>query len=75
MSERVNSQPYGDVARKWRDLAVRRRAHFVELYRSGRWKHYYTEDQFLARMREVIHAAEAWEQLARRPGEHSIAAE
>jgi uncharacterized repeat protein (TIGR03809 family) len=75
MSERVNSQPYGDVARKWRDLAERRRAHFVELYRSGRWKHYYTEEQFLQRMREVISAADAWAQLARRPGEHSIAAE
>lgn len=75
MLGRVNSQPYGDVARKWCDLAERRRAHFVELYRSGRWKHYYTEEQFLVRMREVIHAADTWAQLARHPGEHSIAAE
>ena len=75
MSGRVNIQPYGDVAQKWRDLAERRRAHFVDLYRSGRWKHYYTEEQFLLRMREVIRAADTWAQLARRPGEHSIAAE
>jgi uncharacterized repeat protein (TIGR03809 family) len=75
MSEPVHAQPYGDVALKWRELAERRRAHFVELYRSGRWKRYYTEDQFLVRMREVIHAAEAWGQLAPRPGEHRIAAE
>ena len=75
MSEQVNAQPYGDVAQKWRELAERRRAHFVELYRSGRWKRYYTEDQFLVRMREVIHAAETWGQLAPRPGEHRVAAE
>jgi uncharacterized repeat protein (TIGR03809 family) len=75
MSERVNAQPYGDVAQKWRDLAERRRAHFVELYRSGRWKHYYTEEQFLVHMREVIRAAEVWADLARPPGTHLMAAE
>jgi uncharacterized repeat protein (TIGR03809 family) len=75
MSEQVNSQPYGAVARKWRELAERRRAHFVEMYRSGRWKHYYTEEQFLLRMREVISAADTWAQLSRRPGEHTVAAE
>ena len=41
---------------KWRDLAERRRAHFVELYHSGRWKHYYSEERFLQRMREAIRA-------------------
>jgi uncharacterized repeat protein (TIGR03809 family) len=74
MSARViapscGAPPYGAVAQKWRDLAERRRAHFVELYRSGRWRHYYTEEQFLVRMREVIYAAEAWAQLAKPPSE------
>jgi uncharacterized repeat protein (TIGR03809 family) len=75
MSARLNANPYGDIAQKWRDLAERRRLHFVELYRSGRWKHYYTEEQFLARMREVMHAADAWAQLARPPSERSMPAE
>jgi uncharacterized repeat protein (TIGR03809 family) len=75
MSARVKAEPYGEVAQKWRDLAERRRAHFVDLYRSGRWKHYYTEEQFLERMREVIRAADAWAQLAQRPGDHQAAAE
>ena len=75
MSERVKAQPYGEVSQRWRDLADRRCAYFVELYRSGRWKHYYTEEQFLVRMREVIRAADTWALLARRPGEHSVAAE
>ena len=72
----VQSDPRFDaIARKWHDLAERRLAYFIELYRSGRWKHYYTEEQFLARMREAIHAAETWAQLARPVGEHPIAAE
>ena len=74
MSTWHNARPYDDVARKWRDLAERRRAHFVDLYRSGRWKHYYTEEQFLARMREVIHAAETWTRLAS-PAERATPAE
>jgi len=74
MSGRVD-QPYVDVAQKWCDLAERRRAHFIELYHSGRWKRYYTEEQFLLRMREVISAADTWAQLARRPGAYGIAAE
>lgn len=75
MSERVKAQPYGDVTQKWRDLAERRRAYFVELYRSGRWKRYYTEEQFLTRLREVMQAADTWARLARRPSEQAVAAE
>jgi uncharacterized repeat protein (TIGR03809 family) len=52
------------VAQKWRRLAERRRAHFVELYYSGRWKHYYTEERFLLSMREAIRAAERWAMIS-----------
>ena len=52
------------VAQKWRDLAERRRAHFLELYASGRWKHYYNEEQFLYRMREAIRVAQRWAEIA-----------
>jgi uncharacterized repeat protein (TIGR03809 family) len=52
------------VAQRWRDLAERRRTHFIELYESGRWKHYYTEAEFVIRMREVVQAAERWQKLA-----------
>ena len=43
-----------DVVRKWHALAERRRKHYVELYRSDRWRRYFTEDVFLLRMRDVI---------------------
>ena len=55
-----------EISRKWRDLADRRLAYFTELYRSGRWKHYYIEESFALRMRDVIKAAKVWRELADR---------
>jgi uncharacterized repeat protein (TIGR03809 family) len=52
------------AARKWRDLAERRRAHFIELFRTGRWRHYYTDVQFLTEMRKAAEAADKWAKLA-----------
>ena len=57
----------GEVAQKWRALADRRRAHFVELYHTGRWKRYYSEEQFLLKMREAIKATDRWAQIAPTP--------
>ena len=55
-----------EVARRWHDLAERRLAYFTELYRSGRWTHYYNEEHFALRMLDVIRAAKIWRELARR---------
>src|SRR5664280_1594120 len=55
------------ITQKWRDLAHRRLAYFTELYRSGRWKHYYTPESFAVRMRDVIKAAKIWGDLAGQP--------
>jgi uncharacterized repeat protein (TIGR03809 family) len=64
MQARSNALSSDQIARRWRDLAERRRSHFVELYQSGRWKLYYSEADFAARMQEVVQAAERWEKLA-----------
>jgi uncharacterized repeat protein (TIGR03809 family) len=56
-----------DTVRKWHSLAERRRRHFVELYRSERWRRYYTEEEFLTQMRDVIQNVEAWEKVLSRP--------
>jgi hypothetical protein len=63
------------TALKWRDLAERRRAYFVELYRSGRYKHYYTDQEFAAQLRQAIKAAERWAEIAPRPEDFRRAAE
>ena len=67
--------PYAmdQAALKWRDLAERRRAHFIDLYQSGRWQHYYTNEEFLDRMREAIMAAKRWAKVAPRPSDFAPA--
>lgn len=55
------------IALKWHDLAQRRLDHYTELYRSGRWRHYYTQERFAMRMLDVINAARKWRDLAGLP--------
>jgi uncharacterized repeat protein (TIGR03809 family) len=57
------------IALKWRELAERRRAHFAELHKSGRWKHYYTERDFLDEMHVAVMLARRWAKIAPRPDE------
>jgi uncharacterized repeat protein (TIGR03809 family) len=76
MSEQIPRCMPMELTRRWRDLAERRRAHLIELYDTGRWKHYYTEEQLIARMREAIRLAETWEQLSADPdAPQAVAAE
>jgi len=49
---------------RFRALALRRHGYYVELFKSGRWTHYFTEQEFIERMRDVIRATELWSQLA-----------
>ena len=65
MSAVQGAQRFQEIARKWHDLAERRLAYYSELYRSGRWAHYYeSREQFAMRMLDVIRAARAWAKLA-----------
>ncbi len=52
------------TAHRWHELAERRLASYTELYRSGRWRHYYSQEQFALRMLDVIKAAKTWRHLA-----------
>jgi uncharacterized repeat protein (TIGR03809 family) len=65
MSDRQFHRPYDKLAQKWRDLAERKRDHIVELYNTGRWKHYYTEQELVAAMREANQLLDTWNTLAR----------
>jgi len=63
MSERQAS-PYDSVARRWLALAERRQAHFGELGDSGRWRHYFSRDQFNAEVRKAAALRDQWARLA-----------
>jgi uncharacterized repeat protein (TIGR03809 family) len=64
MTDRDAFHRFSNIALKWRELAERRRAHFTELYKSGRWKRYYSEADLVLRMREVIAISERWATIA-----------
>jgi uncharacterized repeat protein (TIGR03809 family) len=66
MQDLARSPSLQPIARKWHDLAERRLRYYTELYRSGRWTHYFTEERFAQRMLEVIDAAKRWRMLAGR---------
>jgi uncharacterized repeat protein (TIGR03809 family) len=55
-----------ELSRKWHALAERRRAYFVELYRSGRWRRYYTEEAFHAHLKDVMQGVDAWTKVVER---------
>jgi hypothetical protein len=49
------------MAQQWRSLAERRREHLLRLYRTGRWRKYYSEEQIMAQMRDVVREINEWE--------------
>jgi hypothetical protein len=69
MTEPQAFSRFAQTALAWRDLIDQRCAHFIELHKSGRWKHYYDEATFLVLMREAVDLAEAWSRLAPRADE------
>jgi uncharacterized repeat protein (TIGR03809 family) len=62
-----------EIALKWRALAERRRAYFIELFQTGRWKRYFSEEQFMLRLREAIRTNERWAEIAPRPQDEVFA--
>ena len=64
MPAKPGAPRFDEISRKWLDLAERRLAYFVELYRSGRWQHFYTKERFAVLMRDVIGAVTTWKRLA-----------
>jgi hypothetical protein len=67
MTEPQAFRRFAQTAQKCRDLVDERCAHFIELHRTGRWKHYYGEAQFLLLMGEAVDLAETWSRIAPRP--------
>ena len=56
--------PYDSIARRWLALVERRQEHFIELCDTGRWRHYYTHDEFLIEMRKVLRVRDQWATIA-----------
>lgn len=55
---------YERALERWRALAERRLEHMTQLYETGRWRRYFSEEKFLSVIRETKAAAEHWQRLA-----------
>jgi hypothetical protein len=59
--------PYHSVARKWVALAERRQAHFIEMSSSGRWRHYFSAEQFERELERAAVLRDQWARIAGMP--------
>ena len=55
---------YDGIARRWLALIERRQQHFLDLCDSGRWRHYFSEAEFLDEMRKVLRVRDQWAAIA-----------
>lgn len=62
-----------EVVTRWRVLAEQRLEYLTELYQSGRWQRYHTEQAFIDNVRDAKRAVEAWRKLAPPPIEQPTA--
>jgi uncharacterized repeat protein (TIGR03809 family) len=60
MSEKFVPRKPAEIARQLQSLAERRRQHLLELYRTGRWRKYYREDELMAQVRDSGRDIEWW---------------
>jgi len=66
MTDAMLRPVHAELIEKWRSLAARRQAYFIQLYETGRWRLYYSQEAFILAMREVVAGTQAWEDLARK---------
>src|SRR4051794_21518863 len=61
-----------ELAARWCALAEKRLDHLTELFRSGRWRRYYTEQSLLDDIRHAKAAIQTWRALSVEPEPVSI---
>jgi hypothetical protein len=71
-----NAARDADVLGRWRILAEQRLEHLTEMFESGRWRRYHSEQALLENIKEAKFAVATWRELSARQdiGEKSVAA-
>jgi hypothetical protein len=64
MNDRTASRRFAMTADKWRRYAEKRRDDIRDLHTSGRWRRYYSEEDFLALVRDIARSCERWDKIA-----------
>jgi uncharacterized repeat protein (TIGR03809 family) len=68
------ASPYDAVARGWLSLAERRKAHLIDLFETGRWRHYFTEAELLNELRAANIACDRFAEVAGIPSQPTASA-
>ena len=63
MTSSFDALRYQRALERWRVLAEQRLEHMTVLYESGRWRRYFSEEQFIGVIRETRTAVEAWRRI------------
>ncbi|WP_338698500.1 TIGR03809 family protein [Bradyrhizobium sp. 26S5] len=60
MTHRTDVARGQQIVARWCNLAEQRLEHLTELFETGRWRRYHSEQAFLENIREARAAVEIW---------------
>ncbi|WP_407147396.1 TIGR03809 family protein [Bradyrhizobium sp. ORS 86] len=66
MTHRTDVARGHEIVARWCNLAEQRLEHLTELFETGRWRRYHTEESFLENIREARAAVDIWRELLSR---------
>lgn len=66
MTQRTEQARGRDIIARWCTLAEQRLDYLTELFETGRWRRYHSEEAFLENIREAKTAVETWHDLMTR---------
>jgi uncharacterized repeat protein (TIGR03809 family) len=66
MSSQLDGAKGREIVARWCNLAEKRLEYLTELFDTGRWRRFHSEEAFLANIREAKNAVEAWRNLLSR---------
>ena len=66
MTHRADVGRGRDIVARWCNLAEQRLEHLTELFETGRWRRYHSEQAFLENIKEAKAAVEIWRSLEMR---------
>jgi uncharacterized repeat protein (TIGR03809 family) len=66
MTSQLDAAKGRDIVARWCNLAEKRLEYLTELFDSGRWRRFHSEEAFLANIREAKSAVEVWRELLSR---------
>ena len=66
MTSQLDAAKGRDIVARWCNLAEKRLEYLTELFDSGRWRRFHSEQAFLDNIREAKNAVETWRELMSR---------